>query len=163
MYDVPLRIQLACPEPWADRAAAALASAGLVPDPHAAVGLSIAAGRQVAAAVDRWSVESRPHLLVGVWPHTVAVGPWVVPGVGPCARCVAAGTFDEGDPARPGPLPAALLTLAAGWAARDVADWVRGDTPSSWLRSWSLDHAPLPRQRRWERHPYCGCGWFEMA
>ncbi len=163
VYDVPLRVQLTCPEPWVDRITAALASAGLAADPHAAIGLSIAPGRQVGETVDHWSVESLPHLVVGVWPHAVEVGPWVVPGVGPCARCVAAATFDEGSAARPGPLPAPLLSLAAGWAARDVADWVRGDTPSTWLCSWSFDHAPLPRNRRWERHPYCGCAWFEMA
>ena len=103
MYDVPLRVQLACPEPWVDRVTAALSCAGLVADPCAAIGLSISPGRQVGETVDRWSVESLPHLVVGVWPHAVEVGPWVVPGVGPCARCVAAATFDEGSAARPAP------------------------------------------------------------
>ena len=163
MYDVPLRVQLTCPGSWVEQVTAALGSAGLVPDPDAAVGLSIAPGRRVGADVDRWSVESLPHLVVGVWPHAVQVGPWVVPGVGPCARCVAAATFDDGERARPTAPPAPLLSLAAGWAARDVGAWMRGETPSTWLCSWTLDHAPLPRNRRWERHPYCGCAWFELA
>lgn len=163
VYDVPLRVRLACPEPWVDAATAALTAAGLVPDDHAAVGLSLAPGRQVLGAVDDWSVESLPHLVIGVRPHAIDVGPWVVPGVGPCARCVAGATFDDGRDARPGPLPAPLLAMASGWAARDVSAWVRGDTPSTWLCSWALDHAPLPRTRRWGRHPYCGCAWFELA
>lgn len=163
VYDALLRVRLACPDDWLDRAIATLGPAGLVVDPGAGVGISIAPGRQVSELVDEWSVESLPHLLVGAWQHTVAVGPWVVPGISPCARCVAASTFDDGERVRPGPPPAALLTLAAGWAARDMADWARGATPSTWLCSWAFDHSPLPRNRRWERHPYCGCSWFEMA
>lgn len=163
MYDAPHRVRLTCPDDWADRVAPSLTVAGLALDPRAAVGLSIAPGRQVREAVDDWSVDSLPHLMVGVWAHRVDVGPWVVPGVGPCARCVTAATFDEGGSLPLGALPAPLLSLAAGWAARDVADWTRGETPSTWLCSWSLDHAPLPRARRWHRHPYCGCAWFEMA
>ncbi len=163
VYDVPLRVRLACPDIWLGRIVAALECSGLVVDPHAAVGLSVAPGRVVVDEVDRWSAASMPHLVVGVWAHAIEVGPWVIPGVGPCARCVAAATLDEGDASRPGPLPAPLLSLAAGWVARDLTDWVRGETPSTWLCSWSLDHAALPRARRWERHPYCGCTWFDSA
>lgn len=160
---VPLPVRLSCPEVWLDRVTPALAVAGVVADDHAGVGLSVAPGRVVTDRVDGWSVESLPHLLVGVWPHGVQVGPWVVPGVGPCARCVAAATLDEGDPTRPGSLSAPLMTMAAGWAARDIGDWQRGERPSTWLCSWTIDHAPLPRSRRWERHPYCGCTWFDTA
>jgi len=163
VYDVPLRVRLTCPDAWLGRVSPALASAGLVIDPRAAVGLSVAPGRVVGDLVDAWSVDSLPHLMVGVWPHAVEVGPWVVPGIGPCARCVSADTFDEGDPGLSEPPPAPLLALAAGWASRDLADWVRGETPSTWLCSWTLDRAPLPRSRRRERHPYCGCAWFDTV
>lgn len=158
-----LRIQVATPPEWSDATSAALATAGLHRDDGAALGVAVAPGRVVLPRVDAWSAASRPHLLVGVRPHAVEVGPWVVPGVGPCARCVEAGTLDVGEAA---PLPgvdAALLAIAAGWAAREVHRWQRGDTPLTWGTSWRLDHDPVPQPRRWERHPYCGCSWFESA
>ncbi len=161
MYDDPVRVRLHVPVPWRDQVETTLVSAGLLIDPEAPVGVSVAPGRVVDEQVDAWSVASLPHLLVGVWPHALHVGPWVVPGQGPCARCVRAATFDEGDLMTPESIPAPLLSLAAGWAARDLADWLRGETPSTWLSSWVLDHSPLPQSRRWQRHPYCGCGWFD--
>jgi hypothetical protein len=162
-YDVPLRAQLDCPAAWLEPVAAALVAAGILLEADAAVGISVAPGRVVSAAVDDWSVSSLPHVLVGVWPYAVDVGPWVAPGVGPCARCVAAAVLDDGGRlplVRP---PRPLVTLAAGAVARDLAAWVRGETPLTWLSSWRMDHEALPRERRWHRHPYCGCAWFDTA
>ncbi len=158
-----LRVQLDCPAAWHAPVAAALAAAGVLVDPHAAVGVSVASGRMVSTTVDDWSVSSLPHLLVGVWTHAVEIGPWAAPGVGPCARCVAASVLDDGSRTRMGALPRALMALAAGVAARDLASWARGETPHTWLTSWRVDHEPLPRPRRWQRHPYCGCTWFDTA
>jgi hypothetical protein len=93
----------------------------------------------------------------------VEVGPWVLPGVGPCARCVAAATLDDtgrGLPPDHSPDPA-LLAMVAGWAARDLAAWQAAGTPTTWLTSWLLGPDPVPVARRWERHPYCGCAWWE--
>ncbi|MDT0188494.1 hypothetical protein Q9S36_50730, partial [Microbacterium sp. ARD31] len=102
-------------------------------------------------------------VLVGVRPHALEVGPWVAPGIGPCARCVAAAVLDDGSRS-PAPRPGrALLAIAAGAVARDLGAWARGETPSTWLTSWRHDHDPVPQQRRWERHPYCGCAWFDTA
>lgn len=162
-YDVPLRAQLDCPAAWREQLLAALAVAGVTVDHEAPVGISVAPGRQVSAVVDAWSVASLPHLLVGVWPWAVEVGPWAAPGLGPCARCVAAAVLDDGRGAGPGRPPSALLALASGAAARDLAAWRRGETPHTWLTSWRFDHDPLPRERQWQRHPYCGCGWFDTA
>ena len=162
-YDVALRAQLDCPAAWLEPVVAALAAAGVVVDPVAPVGIAVAPGRVVSATVDDWSVSSLPHLLVGVWPHAVEVGPWAAPGVGPCARCVAAAVLDDGSLLGAVPLPRPLMAVGAGTAARDLGAWRRGETPHTWLTSWRLDHEPLPRARRWQRHPYCGCAWFDTA
>ncbi|GAA5117231.1 hypothetical protein GCM10023339_27600 [Alloalcanivorax gelatiniphagus] len=158
-----VRAQLDCPDVWREPVARALQAAGVVLDAAAPVGVAVASGRLVSTTVDDWCVASLPHLLVGVQPHAVEVGPWVAPGVGPCARCVAAAVLDEGSPARADRLPRPLLALAAGAAARDLGAWVRGETPHAWLTSWRHDHEPVPTTRRWARHPYCGCAWFETG
>ncbi|CUR60433.1 hypothetical protein NOCA1210104 [metagenome] len=163
MYDVPLRAQLDCPDDWAGPVAAALLAAGVTPDPAAPVGIAVAHGRLVSATVDDWTVSSLPHLLVGVRPRAVEVGPWVAPGVGPCARCVAAAVLDDGSRTPAPRLVRPLLAIAAGVVARELGAWARSETPSTWLTSWRHDHEPLPHQRRWERHPYCGCAWFDTA
>lgn len=162
-YRAPLRAQLDCPATWRVAVAATLAAAGVVVDDAAPVGVAVSPGRLVSPVVDDWSVASLPHLLVAVQPYAVEVGPWSLPGVGPCARCVAAAVLDSGQPAHPGDPPRPLLALAAGAAARDLGAWARGEPPHSWLMSWRHDHEPLPTARRWERHPYCGCAWFETA
>jgi hypothetical protein len=161
--DVPLRAQLDCPDAWHEQVSTALAAAGVGVDRDAPVGISVAPGRQVSATVDAWSVASLPHLLVAVWPWAVEVGPWAAPGVGPCARCVDAAVLDDGRAATPGRTPPALLAIAAGTVARDLGAWRRGEAPHTWLTSWHFDHDPLPRERRWQRHPYCGCAWFDTA
>ncbi|GAA1937264.1 hypothetical protein [Nocardioides hwasunensis] len=159
----PVRAQLDCPDVWRAPVSAALTAAGVVIDAGAPVGIGVCSGRLVSPTVDDWSVSSLPHLLVAVWPWAVDVGPWVAPGVGPCARCVAASVLDEGQPAVSDRAPLPLLVQAAGAVARDVATWVRGESPHTWLTSWRFDHEPQPRLRRWQRHPYCGCAWFETG
>ena len=161
------RVQLAAPEPWHPRLRDALAVAGVETTADAALGLAVTPARTVPPEVDQWVVDSTPHLLVAVWPHGVEVGPWVLPGAGPCARCVAADTFDDtgrGFPAGRAPaLDPALLALAAGWASRDVVRWLRAETPLTWSVSWLLGADAVPDRRAWRRHPYCGCAWWESA
>ena len=106
--------QLDCPDAWTGAVVAALTAAGVVLDRGAPVGIAVTPARLVSTTVDAWCVDSLPHVLVGVQPYAVDVGPWVAPGVGPCARCVAAAVLDEGDRAAPGAAPRPLLALAAG-------------------------------------------------
>ena len=157
------RTQLDCPATWRTQALAALAVAGVTVESSAPVGISLAPGRTVSATVDDWSVASLPHLLVGVTPWAIEVGPWVAPGVGPCARCVAAGVLDDRPAEVPDLVPRALLAVAVGAAARDLGAWAAGEAPHTWLTSWRVDHRPVPTARRWERHPYCVCAWFDTA
>lgn len=165
MYDAPLRVRLAAPDSRPVALDTALAAAGLQVDPHAATGVVVSAGRHAAPAVEavmeRWIVDSTPHLLVAAHDHGVEVGPWVLPGVSACGHCVAASTLCAPQPELPR-LPPAVWALAAGWAARDVQVWRRGDTPSTWATSWLLGADPVPQSRRWLRHPYCGCAWFDL-
>ncbi|UFN44187.1 hypothetical protein [Nocardioides okcheonensis] len=167
MSATPLRAQLDCPPPWRHRVAVALDVAGVTVAADAPVGIAVAPGRLVSRTVDDWCVASLPHLLVGVWPWAVDVGPWVAPGVGPCARCVGAAVLDDGSrphpEATPGALPGAWLAVAAGVVARDLDAWRRDEPPHTWAASWRFDHRPVPEERRWQRHPYCGCAWFDTA
>jgi hypothetical protein len=162
-HRAPLRAQLDCPDAWRGAVVTTFAAAGVVVDDAAPVGVAVSPGRLVSPVMDDWSVASLPHLLLAVQPYAVEVGPWSLPGVGPCARCVAAAVLDAEPSARQDEPPRALLALAAGAAARDLGAWARGEPPHSWLMSWRHDHDPLPTARRWERHPYCGCAWFETA
>ena len=162
-YASGIRAQLDCPDAWSEAVAASLAAAGVVVDPAAPVGIAVAPGRLVSTTVDAWCVDSLPHVLVAVRPHAVEVGPWVAPGVGPCARCVAAAVLDEGGPASAGAMPRPLLTLGVGAVARDLGAWSRGELPHTWLSSLRFYHEPLPTARRWQRHPYCGCAWFDSG
>lgn len=164
MVATPSRVQLDCPLPWHGPVADALRVAGLVVATGAPVGVAVTPGRLVSPTVDAWTVDSLPHLLVAVWPWAVDVGPWVAPGVGPCARCVAAGVLDDDGRTPPAATPpAAQLAIAAGLAARDVVSWRAGTTPRTWVTSWRVDDHPVPTERRWPRHPYCGCTWFDSA
>lgn len=156
-------VQLATMTHWLGPVSLAMASAGVRHDDSAAVGVSVAPGRVVQARVDQWASESRPHLLIAVRRHAVEVGPWVLPGSGPCARCVEAATLDVGDADAPPDLDPALLTVAMGWAARELRDWRQSRRPATWSTSWQLDGEPVPQRRDWRMHPYCGCTWFESA
>ncbi len=129
-------------------------------------------------ALDEALRTGRPHLVLTASSGAVRVGPFVVPGLTACLRCVDAhlGERDERralvlhqhlsagpDPhGLPAPLDPALMTLAIAWAVRDVLDFVAGDPPSTW--STTVDLAPglaLDRQT-WRRHPHCGCCWGDL-
>ena len=43
----------------------------------------------------------------------------------------------------------------------EVSAWLRGDTPTTWGTRWWLGADPVPQPRRTERHPYCGCAWWD--
>lgn len=111
------------------------------------------------------------HLLVTGGAGGITVGPFVVPGVTACVRCVDA-HLAESDPRRPlvveqvarlgggaGWRDPVLQALALAWAVRDVASFVDGDEPATWSASVSFGSDPAPVRRVWTRHPHCGCAW----
>lgn len=103
-----------------------------------------------------------PHLLVEGGPTAWSVGPFVVPGVTACARCVDAASEDPRRPvlleqAAPAPIDPVLRSLALAHAARDIIAWLDGDRPSTW--SATLRVGDCDELRCWPRHPHCGCAW----
>ncbi len=120
-------------------------------------------------------VRSRPlvredlaHLSVVVGDVDVVVGPLVVPGDGPCLRCLDLHRCDADDrwPAVATQLAAepetsaesSLAPLAAAVAVGQVLAHLDGrvtDTRGATLEVAAI--TPLPRRRIWTAHPDCGC------
>ncbi|MFN8193666.1 MAG: hypothetical protein U0R80_05195 [Nocardioidaceae bacterium] len=115
-----------------------------------------------------------PHLLLRLVEGRVTVGPFVVPGITACLRCVDAHLADR-DPRRPVvleqyadpdcgrslPDPVSPSLLALGWAAavQDLVTWVEGDRPSSWSATLEVAEGLALTRTLWTRHPHCGCAW----
>ena len=152
---------------------------GLRPAERADLSLVVVPGAYLPDCLDRLMHDSEPHLLVRVLEDHAVVGPFVSPGVTPCARCVVvADAAEDDDPTRalrhafggegtavatPVHAPVwPLLTVAAGMAAQDVRAWHEGRRPSTWASTWTLRTDELPRGHAWRTHPWCGCGWFDL-
>lgn len=112
--------------------------------------------------------EDVPHLPVVLGDVDLAVGPLVVPGNGPCTRCLDLHRTDadEAWPAvatqlrgRTSPGTAATAAqLGAAIAAHQVVAWLDGRELV--IRRSTLEVSglsPLPALRRWDVHPECGC------
>jgi len=119
-----------------------------------------------------------PHVVVRLVDGTALVGPFVVPGVTACLRCIDAhqGIYDPDHvavthryvraTARPrsdgvsdvrDPL---LPAVAVAWAVRDVVAHLEGRRPATWSRTLVFDDDPtVRREEDWSRHPECGCCW----
>jgi bacteriocin biosynthesis cyclodehydratase domain-containing protein len=122
------------------------------------------------------------HLVVRLVDGAALLGPFVVPGVTACLRCIDAqrsitdpdlvpvtsryvratsraradGVPDLTDPV--------LGALAAAWAVRDVVAHLDGRRPATWSRTVFLDPDPSVRvEEDWSRHPECGCCWSALA
>jgi len=117
-----------------------------------------------------------PHLAVVLREADTVVGPLVVPGEGPCLRCLdlhradvdpawptvaatlAADAARRGGGRTPPPEPPAVVAVAAGLAAAAVLEQL--DTGASPLTDATLEVGlpdALPRRRQWAVHPACGC------
>jgi bacteriocin biosynthesis cyclodehydratase domain-containing protein len=114
-----------------------------------------------------------PHLVVRERTDGPVVGPYVVPGVTACLRCVDA-QLGEGDPRRPLVVEQVATTpplrplvpdpaqraLALAWAVSDLATAAEGGAPGSWSATVALGHLP-PVVTTYLRHPHCGCAWAD--
>ncbi len=138
----------------------------------------VGVGEPTRELVDPWLRDGTPHLLVRLTEGRAVVGPFVLPGRTACLRCLDAYRREE-DPvwpllveqyARatradrvdgiPEPLDAALAAVAVGWAARDVASYAEGATPST--LGATVTFSPLLEsvsRQEWRQHPHCGCAW----
>src|SRR5664279_1595425 len=119
-----------------------------------------------------------PHLIVRMTEGAATVGPFVVPGETACLRCIDAHHTDA-DPAWPllvaqyasmtsrdradgvpEPVDNLIATVALAWAARDLASYAEGSSPSTWSTTIRFDpHLTSLRTQVWQRHPACGCAW----
>ena len=163
-----LPVRLVGPPAHRDLVDDLVARVGLTAHGRAPVGLLLAVAGAVPGAADRWMAQSLPHLVLVLSSQAVRIGPFVCPGLTACLRCVAAGTGrpgveDTGATPNDDLVDPALLTLALGWAARDLRAWSAGREPATWSTTYDLGSDPVPTPRRWLRHPHCGCSWFEAG
>lgn len=119
--------------------------------------------------VDQPVRDGIPHLLVSGAAHGWIVGPFVVPGVTACVRCVDA-ALGERDPRRATvleqvarapapPTDPVLRSMALAWAVRDVRSWIDGDRPTTWSATVTIAASGAPEVHGHVRHPHCGCAW----
>lgn len=121
------------------------------------------------------------HVVVRLVDGGAVLGPFVVPGLSACLRCIdahrsvldpdhtavttryvraSAGSRPDGVP----DLDLALASVALAWTVRDVAAHLAGEQPSTWSRTLHLGAAPAQRgEHLWLRHPLCGCSWSATA
>jgi bacteriocin biosynthesis cyclodehydratase domain-containing protein len=122
--------------------------------------------------------EAIPHLVVRLREGEAVVGPFVLPGLTPCLRCLDSHLADE-DPSWPllvqqyalatrsdradgvpEPVDAPLAAAAVAWAARELAAYAEGRAPATLGRTVTLAaRGAEPETRPWWPHPRCGCGW----
>lgn len=119
-----------------------------------------------------------PHLLLRLVDGDAVLGPFVVPGLTACLRCldahravddpdhhavtaryVLAGASPRADGV-PDLADRPLVALATATAVRELAAYSRGEEPASWSRTrrWTST-ADEPVVHDWSRHPGCGCSW----
>jgi bacteriocin biosynthesis cyclodehydratase domain-containing protein len=135
-------------------------------------------GEPSREVLDRLVRDQTAHLLVRLAEGRAVLGPFVVPGQTPCLRCldahqtdadaswpllveqyVRAVRTDRADGV-PEPVDAALATLAAAWAARDLATYAEGGTPTTLATTIEVGpRLESVETRHWSPHPRCGCSW----
>ncbi len=115
--------------------------------------------------VQRWMSEGSTHLhinpLIG---QEVEVGPFVVPGVSPCLRCVTLIKRENGTSVDQefvlAELPSAAIAYLSGLVTLAVGEFFATGSSPLLARSYWIDllnplHAP--EFRHWNFHPACGC------
>ncbi|PZE38399.1 hypothetical protein DEJ31_03630 [Curtobacterium sp. MCPF17_031] len=143
---------------------------GPVPEPDPPPALAVLVADHVTDPTVRaaWTRRSVPHLPVVVGDGRVRVGPFLVPGAGPCLQCVELERTDA-DPAWP-----AIAAQVWGRPAAALSPW-RAATVAATVTRSVLDRLPLVVQRpdaeqlvfdradlsvtrRWVApHPRCAC------
>ena len=133
--------------------------------------LLVTVGEPRRSLVDTMVSDDHPHLLLNLGPRGARLGPFVVPGVTACLRCLDA-HLGEQDPRRalvleqledsdatPAPYDPVLAHAATALAVRDLTSYAEGDRPATWSATITVGaDLALPRHA-WTRHPHCGCSW----
>lgn len=114
-----------------------------------------------------------PHLLAAVRERVGVVGPFVVPGVTACLRCLdlhrtdrdprwpfVAAQLGAGAPGDSGACAAAVAAATAAIAVLQVLSWLdTGTLPPTASGTLEVDESGVVRRRPWSLHPGCGCDW----
>ncbi len=138
---------------------------------EASVALVWSEGEPARARLDDWMRSGAPHLVVREGPGGPLLGPYVVPGVTACLRCVDAHLGEQDPrrallveqvattpPLRPSEPDPALRTLAVAWAVSDLAAAAEGEVPATWSATVAIGQLP-PTVTTYRRHLHCGCAW----
>lgn len=115
--------------------------------------------------VQRWMSEGSAHLhlnpLIG---HEIEVGPFVLPGITACLRCVTLIKRENGTSVNqefvPNELPSAAIAFLAGLISLAVGEYfATGRSPLLAASYWYDLLQPMrsPEIRHWNFHPECGC------
>lgn len=134
--------------------------------------LAIVVGNPPADQIQEWMSQGVPHLLIG-GPDaaSITLGPLVIPGQTPCARCVAMTKESSSDlwrdiawqkiTAEPVEVPVAVSHHVAGLVALELLRYADEGQSALIGSSVRIDfHDPSQSERRvFTRHPACGCNW----
>ena len=175
LLDVCSRVGLRLPPPHASWPAP-LRAGGRAPNRVVAL---VGVGEPTRDTLDDHLRTHTPHLLVRLVEGRAVVGPFVDPGRTPCLRCLDAHATDADpswpllveqyaravrvprDDGVPEPVDTALATLALAWAARDLATYAEGGTPTTLASTVELGpRLETVEMRHWSPHPRCGCSWW---
>ena len=152
--------------PLARSIAGLLSSVGALGSPAEAAVVVLVADWVLAPAEHlAWLNRDVPHLPVVMSERSVAVGPLVEPGDGPCLYCVQLARL-EADPSW-----LAVATQLLGRPGREVGELERAEVSAfvarrvlerltgtrSRGRAWRMDAAGGVSSRVWGRHPDCRC------
>lgn len=134
--------------------------------------LMVAVGTVLADQIQQWMSQGIPHLIIGVpESESIEIGPIVIPGKSPCARCIAMTREDQNPIWKEIALqkvlmpnvevPVAVAHHVAGMAALELLHFVdEGISPLIGASSRLNFHGPLASARQtFARHPACGCNW----
>jgi bacteriocin biosynthesis cyclodehydratase domain-containing protein len=122
--------------------------------------------------------EAVSHLVVRLTEGRAVIGPFVLPGLTPCLRCLDAHRAED-DPSWPllveqysrasrrdradgvpEPVDATLAASAVAWAVRELTAYAEGGTPGTLGRTVVLAaRSGETETHPWWPHPQCGCGW----
>ena len=134
--------------------------------------IAIAIGSAPADLLQKWMSEGTPHLLIeDPDAASVTIGPLVIPGRTPCARCISLARADQGELwnalawqksiTSPLEVPVSVAHHIAGLIALEILSYI--DTQKCALSGARIRfdyHTPLQGGRTlYARHPACGCNW----
>ncbi len=168
-------VDVRAPERWGSTVRDWLTRAGVgrsaSRDSRPTVTLLVSVGEPPRSQVDRLVRDDHPHLLLALDASRARLGPFVVPGVTACLRCLDA-HLGEDDPRRalvleqledtdavPGPYDPVLAHAAAALAVRDLTSYAEGERPATWSSTITVGMDLALPHRSWTRHPHCGCSW----